>query len=108
MWRRAIAGIGLAAVLAAPAAAVGGKAQLRLVASSPLRIQGLRFHPGERVRATLVSPVRRVRQVTVTRGGTFAADFGVARDRCSGVFVTAVGASGDRAAVRALPQCPPP
>jgi hypothetical protein len=108
MWSRVIAGIGVAAVLAAPAAAVGGKAQLRLVTSSPLRIQGVRFHPGERVRATLMSPVRRVRRVAVTGRGTFVADFGVARDRCSGVFVTAVGASGDRAALRALPQCPPP
>jgi len=108
MWRRMIAAIALAAAVAAPAGATTSKPQLRVDASSPLRIQGLGFRPGEHVTVALVAPVHRVRRASATGRGTFVVDFGITRDRCSGLFIRAIGASGDHAVVRALPQCPPP
>ena len=103
----------LAALALAPTATASRDAtpSLRFVALIPVKVQGARFFPGERVKVTLrAGTATRARSVRVATHGGFTVLFGrlEERDRCSGaVAVSAVGARGDRAAYR-LPTtaCP--
>jgi hypothetical protein len=67
--------------------------------TTPFRVAGSRFLPGERVRVT-VTPTGGagiVRHVTASRGGTFLLGFPSVHV-CAGVAGRAVGARGSRAA----------
>jgi hypothetical protein len=90
------------AAFAAPrtrSAATTRRAVLIARNTTPFRVTGARFLPGERVRVT-VTPTGGsgvVRRVTASRRGTFAVVFpGV--HVCAGVSGRAVGARGSRAA----------
>jgi hypothetical protein len=109
--RRHLALLATALVVAAPAAATLSPPRLQLVSREPLRVHGTHFRPGERATVTLMTPMRRVRHLTIGPRGGFVASFGDAlADPCSGFFIRAAGSSGDHAALRGLPlsQCPPP
>jgi hypothetical protein len=83
---------------------------LRLVDKQPVTLNGLAFKAHERVRVTIKSDeFRRTRTVRATRRGAFAVEFDVRLGRCSGLFATASGSLGSRAAHKLpQPQCPPP
>ena len=84
---------------------------LQIARLTPLVVAGSHFRSHERVRVSAaVSPeVRATRVATASAAGSFRVGFGdLATDRCTGVRVVAVGASGSRAALKAAPQCPPP
>lgn len=85
------------------------KAVLRLVATKPLKVKGLRFAPGERVRLTATSARTTLRGARASGAGGFVADFGAATyDRCSGLVVRAEGRRGSRASLKMpQPECPP-
>lgn len=104
--RLLIAGL-LAAAVAAPAALSAAAPHVRLVGRSPAAVAGVGFHPGERVAVTVADGTARLRTTVVAnaRGG-FLARFarGLSGGACSQVVVTAVGASGDRAAWKTPPQ----
>ena len=103
----------LAFVLALGAVTAGAARRppiVRVAAFQPLVVQGARFQARERVTVTYVGQVRRTRKVVTSRLGSFRASFtDVTEDRCSGFSISAVGASGDRAAARhkPLPACAP-
>jgi hypothetical protein len=84
---------------------------LRLADRQPLVLRGLWFAPGERVRVTVaVDEGRAMRRSAAGARGTFSANFApLALDRCNGLFASAVGSEGSRAALKlkAQPQCPP-
>jgi hypothetical protein len=102
----ACAAASAAAVSAAPAASQ--PPSLRLVDTSPVTVAGQRFHAGERVR--VVASGRVVARVVVRANGSFSVTLsGLAFDRCAGLSVAALGATGDRAVLTdKLPQpaCP--
>jgi hypothetical protein len=83
------------------------KPVLQLIQRTPLKIQGLHFKAGERVRITATTP--RARQVLTTRSnrrGRLVALFRqFSAPDCLRLTVTAVGARGDRAT---LVVNPPP
>jgi hypothetical protein len=77
---------------------------LRVVHRMPLVVRGTRFRPAERV--TVRAPGTD-RVVHTTAAGAFRVHLGsVPTDRCS-FGISAVGAYGDRAQVRARAMCPP-
>jgi hypothetical protein len=103
-------------VVAMLAATVGARdakrhPSLRLVDSAPLTLRGTEFIRGERVRINVQvggeSDSRTARAGTL---GGFVITFADATlDRCSGLFVVAVGASGSRATLKLpMPHCPVP
>ena len=101
---RILAAAALAAALGPVAGAWNGTPAIRLVTSSPLVVAGTHFRPAQRV---TVSAGTARRSVRVTSAGTFRADFGsIPVDRCS-TRIVAVGANGERAAIRPLPMCAP-
>ena len=93
--------------VAVPSIAGGAsQARVRIVTLSPLVVRGTGFKSRERIRVTATPGG--IRRVVSTAGGAFRATFTVPVDRCMGLSVAAVGARGDRAALK-LPQpaCPP-
>jgi hypothetical protein len=102
-----VAALVAVAAIAIPAVAGGAsRAHVRIVTLSPLVVRGTGFKSRERVRVTATPGG--VRHVVSTAGGAFRATFVTPVDRCMGITVAAVGARGDRAAIK-LPQpaCPP-
>jgi hypothetical protein len=96
-----------ASAVAIPSLAGGAsRARVRIVTLSPLVVRGTGFKVREHVRVTATPGG--IRRVVSNAGGTFRATFSTPVDRCMGLSVSAVGARGDRAAVK-LPQpaCPP-
>jgi hypothetical protein len=82
-----------------PAAARTRRAVLIARNTTPFRVSGSRFRPGERVRVT-VTPTGGagiVKHVTPSRGGTFVLAFPSVHI-CAGVSGRAVGTRGSRAA----------
>jgi hypothetical protein len=102
----------IVALLAASAAAGATHPTLRVVRMNPLVVRGSSFHPSERVRVTLrFRTTIRMRSTRTSRTGTFSVDLGAVAgyDPCNdSLAVSAMGATGDRAAVK-IPQrmCPP-
>jgi hypothetical protein len=94
----------LVAFLPAAAPAVAAPPSLSVVARAPLVVHGAGFAARERV--TLVAAGRRL-SLRASRSGAFSATLPTL-DRCSAGRVIAVGASGDRAALRIPPvECAP-
>jgi hypothetical protein len=87
-------------MLVAPAAAVlihTARPTVRPTSMQPLVVAVAHFKPREHVRIT-VDPPGSVRRVVVRRDGTLSVSFPtLAVDRCSGLNLYAVGASGARA-----------
>jgi hypothetical protein len=99
----AAAGTAATGAPAAPARPTPDAATRRAVllaqGTTPFRVRGSRFRPGERVRVTVTPTGGRgvVRRVTASRRGTFVLGFpGV--HVCAGVAGKAVGSAGSRAA----------
>lgn len=97
-------------------AAPSARPQLRIVDMAPLTVRGAHFETGEAVTVTAVArgAVARgfARSRRLTRTGT-AGGFTVSLpaleiEGCAAVVVTAVGASGDHATAKIVPECPAP
>ncbi len=102
----------LVSAAATTAASTQPKPRLTLVATAPLTVIGTNFRSRERVRViAIVGAERETRRTRASSSGTFRVAFSeaVRLDRCLGIFVSAVGSGGSRAALK-LPQpaCPPP
>jgi hypothetical protein len=98
----------LAAVAAVSAAASTGP-RVRVASVAPAVVFGTHFRAGERVRVRFVSTKTVVVSVRAGATGSFRAAAQASFDPCAGpVLVSAVGASGDRAAAK-VPgrECPP-
>lgn len=99
----------LAVVLAAvvvPAALAVTRPHVRLVDWSPAAVSGTGFQPQERVVVVVTSSTTRLsKAVETTTRGTFVARFrkSVHVPDCGQIAVSAVGASGDRAAWKSPP-----
>jgi hypothetical protein len=100
-------------MLVAPVAAVlihTARPTVRPVSMQPLVVALAHFKPRERVRIT-VDPPGTVRRIVVRRDGTMSVSFpAVAVDRCSGLNLYAVGATGARAEWQLklpMPACSP-
>jgi hypothetical protein len=110
----AIAAALLAALLAVGSTHAAGETAkrpvLRLVDRQPVTLNGVSFKARERVRVTVASgDTRRTRTVRATRRGVFVVEFDLRLGRCAGLFATASGSLGSRAAHKLpQPQCPPP
>ena len=77
---------------------------LRLLSLHPVQVRGIHFRPGERVRTTLSTTVRRVRRARATGAGSFVVSFGdVPISHCSGFTIRAAGSRGS-IAVYKLPR----
>jgi hypothetical protein len=85
-------------------------ARLQLADQKPLKLRGVGFLAGEKVRVRVVAGSARTSNVDASRAGRFVAGFPtmIPFDRCSALFAEAVGARGSRARLK-LPQplCPP-
>jgi hypothetical protein len=85
--------------------------RLRLVSAAPLKVRGIAFYPYERVRVTASTGrgVVRAKRTRTTAQGVFVVSFArVLYDPCNSLLVRAVGARGDRAAVkRPMRECAP-
>ena len=102
----------LAPAGAAAQESAAGKAKLRFMSASPLKVKGTGFVSGERVLVRVVRGKNGLtrKRATASRTGIWVLSFpGVAYERCSGLIVNAVGSQGSRAGLK-LPQplCPPP
>ena len=88
-----------------------GKAKLRIMSSTPLKVKGTGFAPSERVLVRVRGREGLTRKrVTAGRSGAWVLGFpSVSYERCSGLIVSAVGSQGSHAGVK-LPEplCPPP
>jgi hypothetical protein len=101
MRNRIIAGavVGMCAVSAAPLSHGATRAQLTLVRTRPVTVDGAGFHAAERVRLDLRSP-RGTGHVTVRAddGGAFTARFSADVEvRCVSFSIAAHGAAGSAA-----------
>ncbi len=96
--------LGLLTLAPAGALATNGSS-LTAVSMHPLVLQGSKFHPGERVRVTVVvSEETLQRTAVVTRRGRFRTDFGeVTFERCGAITARAAGSGGSRAFLKRLP-----
>jgi len=96
----------------APAAWGSSRPQVRLAAFSPARVAGTGFQARERVVVKVTGgPNQLARAVVTSARGAFVARFAaaIAATGCRQLVITAVGASGDRAAWKSLPKsCGPP
>jgi hypothetical protein len=108
---KALAAIAALIFVAAAPAAQTRRASLRLVSARPLVVRGVAFRSDERVRVVVRLAKRTWRKTAQTSdAGSFRASFpAVPFDPCNADFsVTAVGARGDRAALKLPPrECPP-
>jgi len=98
----------LAAFLAPQDQAVT-RPSLALVDRAPIVLRGRSFVPGERVRVTVSTTVRRTRDVRAGSRGGFVVRFtGLIVPRCGGLIARARGSSGDLATMKIqLPACQP-
>jgi hypothetical protein len=104
-----VALLGAAAVAVASSDAAESRAALRVVDRSPLVVGGARFESGERVTLRILIRGSGSFGKTVVAGrlGGFTTRFGGrSLPRCAGYMITAAGARGTRAELRAL--IPPP
>lgn len=88
----------------------GGRATLKLVDATPLKLRGTAFLAGERVRVTVSARATKAKRVTANAAGSFVVAFpGFSHDRCNALTAFAVGSQGSQARlkIRAQPQCPP-
>jgi hypothetical protein len=104
--------LAVAALGGASVAAEAGKRapKLQLAGTAPVKVRGLGFAAGERVRVTVVSDgTRKAKRVVATRLGLFQVGFPrVPFDRCNGFVAFAVGSEGSRTALKLpLAECPP-
>ncbi len=96
---------------AAVDSAASGKAKLRLLNTSPVKVRGTGFSAGERVvvRVIGMAGITRKSATAGRRGGwtlTFPKN---AYERCGSLFVSAVGSRGSRAGLKLPhPLCPLP
>jgi hypothetical protein len=99
----------LAALAPGLAGAQAGPA-LQVLGTAPMTVRGTAFRPGEHVTLTLIiRRVARVRSTTSSASGRFVVVFTRVRiAQCSVYVVRARGDEGSRAALRFLPECPPP
>jgi hypothetical protein len=108
MYAVALALCAVAAVGAPAGLAHGAKVHpsLLLMSRTPVTVAGSHFAPRERVKVQLGAALRVARS---TSNGTFVVRFAQSVDACNGsVFVTAHGATGDTASVKASARaCPP-
>jgi hypothetical protein len=84
--------------------------RLRLVSAAPFKVRGAGFYGRERIRATAQTNGQvRLRRVTTDARGAFTVSFGaLALDPCAGFTIVAVGARGDRAALKVpMRECAP-
>jgi hypothetical protein len=87
-------------------AAETAPAKMRIVDITPVKVQGLHFRAGERVRVVLNADGRRhVRIVRAERGGSFATRFAVYAEACAVFNLRATGTSGT---VAIATRKPPP
>ena len=107
--------LALILVLAAPAAgAIEAQPSLDLVGSQPMLVRGAQFRPFEHVRVLINGAKFRSVNVQATARGGFSFPLRVAYDKCRGLIVQALGASGSHASVgilsggcaQGLPQIP--
>jgi hypothetical protein len=100
--------VGTAGITGAPAlrSAPVRHPRLSLSATDPLRVRGTHFRAGEAIRLTVRAGdgPRRARTVADTRGA-FRATIQDVTTSCTPITVTAVGASGDRAATQLPIAC---
>ena len=82
---------------------------LALIDRDPIVLRGRSFVPGERVRVTVSTTVRRTRDVHAGFRGGFVVRFtGLIVPRCGGLIARARGSSGDLATMKIpLPACQP-
>lgn len=89
-----------------------GKAKLRLLESTPVKIRGTGFAAGERVMVRLIglAGVTRKRVTAGPRGGWTLTFPQQPHDRrCGAIIVSAVGNRGSKAGLKLpFPLCPPP
>ncbi len=108
----ALLSLALVPASAAVDATAGGKAKLRLLESTPVKIQGTGFVARERVTVRLIglAGVTRKRVTAGRRGGWTLTFPQQSHDRrCGAVIVSAVGNRGSRAGLKLPPRlCPPP
>jgi hypothetical protein len=113
--KRTVVALLIVALTAAGAAmafchSTGSQPHLRLVSGTPLKAHGTGFYGRERIRATArTSGQVRLRRVTTDARGAFTVSFrALALDPCTGLTIVAVGARGDRAALKApMRECAP-
>ena len=98
-----------AALAAGGGATASVHASLSLADRQPIVLKGRGFRPLERVRLTLETRVRLVRDVRAGRNGSFAVTFlGTNVPHCGGMFARARGAAGSLATLKIpLPACQP-
>jgi hypothetical protein len=114
MKRMFVALLVVALTAGATAIALGGSSRsqprLRLVSGTSLKARGNGFYGRERVRATAQTNGQvRLRRATTDARGAFTVSFGaLALDPCAGFTIVAVGARGDRAALKVpMRECAP-
>jgi hypothetical protein len=92
---------GMLAIAAAAFALLAPHPALRLLDMHPFRVHGAHFHAGEAVRVTVHGPgvSGHARTVAGRRGAFSVTVPGVDVPGCTPFVVTAVGRSGDRAAM---------
>jgi hypothetical protein len=96
-------------VFFAPASRAATRPSLALLDRAPIVLRGRSFVPGERVRVTVSTTVRRTRDVRAGSRGGFTVRFtGLIVPRCGGFIARARGSSGDLATMKIpLPACQP-
>lgn len=86
-----------------------GKPTLKLSNGYPLTVRGTNFRPGEPVRVTVSSQLKRTKNVIASRTGVFVVRFQDAYHRCAGMLAIAVGERGSRATLKMpVRGCPAP
>jgi len=106
----------IVAIASAATIATGGRtaradttpsqAKLRLMATDPLAVRGLAFHPGERVSVVLrlSTDATWTQRTTASQAGVFNVVFSGARaGHCTGITVRATGRAGSAAVFHRIP-----
>jgi hypothetical protein len=96
-------------IFLAPHTRMVTRPSLALIDRDPIVLRGRSFVPGERVRVTVSTNVRRTRDVHAGSRGGFVVRFtGLVVPRCGGLIARARGSSGDLATMKIpLPACQP-
>ena len=96
-------------VFFAPDNRAATRPSLTLLDRAPIVLRGRSFVPGERVRVTVSTTVRRTRDLRAGSRGGFVVRFtGLIVPRCGGFIARARGSSGDLATMKIpLPACQP-
>jgi hypothetical protein len=74
-----------------------GKAALKLMSMTPLKLRGTGFRPGEKVKVKLLDGPVQTRNVTASTSGTFMVQMPNLLSQCQGLTVSAIGDKGSRA-----------